>query len=383
MTRYLSVLTLALSLALSQGAVAAPEPALQRLTYEYLFLAEALMRHQRYAEARIDLSKLFERVRDNAYEAAVVLQTWAYAELGDGHQQAAAQRLSQALAYQALPPAVATPLRFTLAQWLASQGRHKEAAEQLRQGLAQHAQPAAQTHLLAAQVYGALKQYAAAIKHARAALQAAPADEARYRLLLSLYLQAGQWQNASDLLAQDMLRLYPRNAGYWRQLAASLSLAHRQGLLEAADIRRLAQLYLHLQAPHKAAVLLREALAAHALPSSARHLRLLASAWQAAREPAAAIAAYQQAGGAMDLLRAGELLLAQEDWRQARDALRAAMTQEGLETPGRAYLLLGISELRLQHPQTARRAFAQAREQAASDPLRKQAQQWLQFLEQT
>ncbi len=376
MTRYLSVLTLALSLALSQGAVAAPEPALQRLTYEYLFLAEALMRHQRYAEARIELSKLFERVRDNAYEAAVVLQTWAYAELGDGHQQAAAQRLSQALAYQALPPAVATPLRFTLAQWLASQGRHKEAAEQLRQGLAQHAQPAAQTHLLAAQVYGALKQYAAAIKHARAALQAAPADEARYRLLLSLYLQAGQWQNASDLLAQDMLRLYPRNAGYWRQLAAvwmqrqrpeqaaaSLSLAHRQGLLEAADIRRLAQLYLHLQAPHKAAVLLREALAAHALPSSARHLRLLASAWQAAREPAAAIAAYQQAGGAMDLLRAGELLLAQEDWRQARDALRAAMTQEGLETPGRAYLLLGISELRLQHPQTARRAFAQFLEQ--------------------
>lgn len=387
----------------SIGSLAAPpaepqeSPAVGRLTYEYLFLAEALMRHERYAEARTELSGLLKRVKGNDYESALVLQTWAYAEIADGRYPAAAKRLAQALAYGALPAKVAHPLRFTLAQLYAQQERYTEAAKQLKRWFASENKADAKAHVLAAQVYAALKHYKTAIRHARAALAAAkPANESHYRLLLSLYLQAGHWENAASLLQGDILRQYPQKREYWRQLASiqmqrkqesraasTLSLAYRQGLLEPADIRQLAQLYLYLEMPHKAATLLQQAMQSRQLRRSASHQRLLAMAWQAAREPQAAVAAYRQAGESDDLLRAGELLIDLEQWFEASEILRRAIKTGKSSTQGRAHLLLGISELRLQRFDNAAGAFQRALQQSANDKERRQAQQWLDYLAET
>ncbi len=76
--------------------------AASEFTYDYLFLVEALIRHERYPEARKELDGLLRRVEEK-YEKALVHQTYGYVSIGLDDYPGAIGHFQQAIKSAALP----------------------------------------------------------------------------------------------------------------------------------------------------------------------------------------------------------------------------------------------------------------------------------------
>ena len=116
------------------------EQAAAQFTYDYLFLIEALIRHERYPEARKELDKLLQRVEDH-YETALVHQTYGYACIGLDDYPGAIGHFQQAIASGALPAEVNHNLRYTTAQLLLQEGKSRDALKLLQRWFADEEKP--------------------------------------------------------------------------------------------------------------------------------------------------------------------------------------------------------------------------------------------------
>ncbi|WP_035596708.1 tetratricopeptide repeat protein, partial [Halomonas salina] len=103
----------------------------------------------------------------------------------------------------------------------------------------------------------------------------------------------------------------------------------RRGVLAGAeDLHQRIRLHLAGGTPARAAELLTTALEEQALPDDLEHRRLLARAWQAARDHDEALAAWrdvaERSGAGDDWLRLGELAYGWGEWDIAGEALAKA-----------------------------------------------------------
>ena len=155
------------------------------------------------------------------------------------------------------------------------------------------------------------------------ALDETPQEEGRRALAITVYRQAGRDGQALALLREQLGR--EADSAEWRRTAAlaqhlgdpGLAAAiweagWRRGALSGAqDLRRLARLHLAGGTPARAAEHLERGLAAGVLARDARHRRLLASAWEAARDHGRALSAWEAVARnseqAADWLRLGQL----------------------------------------------------------------------------
>jgi tetratricopeptide (TPR) repeat protein len=371
-------------------AGAAERPALSERTHRRLSAAQELLNRDRPDEAVRALRALHDDAA-SGYERALVQQTLGYAYLAQGEHEAAAKAFQDALDNGSLPPQAAHPLRYNLAQLHAQAGRYRQAAGGLEHWLAAEPNPPPAAHLLAGQVYFQLKEYGKSIAQVRSAIdKAAAPPEAWYQLLLAAYHEDGQHEAAARLL-QEMVAREPDNAAHWRRLAdlqlhlgrhrealATLELALRRDLLEGSDRRRLAQLYLYLELPYRAARLLGDALEAGQVPDDAEHWALLGDAWLGAREYARAVAALREAGErtqeAAPFVRAVEILLSQERWHEAAELLDQALERATEDEAPRVQLLAGIAAFHSgEHDRAAHLLSSAARAEAT----RAQAEAWL------
>jgi tetratricopeptide (TPR) repeat protein len=135
--------------------------------------------------------------------------------------------------------------------------------------------------------------------------------------------------------------------------------------------------------PYRAALIFEKEMAENRFQEDAEALELLSIAWVLAREPARAM---QPLSRAAELAATGNLYLQlaqihvlDEEWEKAVAVLRKALAKGGLTEPGQAQLLLGIAYYNEHQLTEARSWFARAQQSGAT---RKQAETWLQYVEQ-
>ncbi|RLJ17499.1 transposase [bacterium endosymbiont of Escarpia laminata] len=367
-----------------------------QLTYDYLFLVEALIRHERYTEAAEELNGLLTRVADNRYETALVHQTYGYVAIGLNDYPAAITHFMRAINSSALPDQVTHSLRYTTAQLQLQEDDAKAALQLLQLWFELEQQPPPRAHVLLAQVYRSLARWKPAIKALKLAIkQSDEVEESWYQLLVGFYLETEQLQPAAELL-QKMVGMFPDNAGYWRQLAgvlmqqrrekaatAVMALAAEKRLLKAGELRRLANLYLHQNMPLDAAELVETHIMSGLLKANVRNLSLLADAWVLAREPEKALPIFSRLSN-IDLsgrsdLKWGSLLIELELWETAATRLQRGIERKK-KPSARDWLLLGTAYARSERHQQAIEAFTKARDASGKKQERHQAEQWLEYL---
>ena len=336
------------------------------------------------------------KVAGNAHEAALTQQSMAYAYLGQKRYPEAIDALEAALARRALPRDVTHALRYNLAQSYIQIEDYRKGLASLQAWLAEEQNPSADVHYLAAVCHHHLRQYEAALAHMKQAIaKVKDPREDWYLFMLSLYFESKRYADAVPLL-KNLIAKHPRKTEYWRYLTdvyliskrdaealATLKLAYAQDMLEERDLIRLAQLYLHRNIPYSASRLLDKEIRRGRIARTAQNLELLGNSWAMARERERAIGALQEAAarvrhGKIDL-NIAQMQMSMENWAGAAKSFATALEKGGLKEPDEAQLLFGIS---CYHEGDKKRAASALQVASKSPRFRKQAQRWLERIQE-
>ena len=221
-----------------------------------------------------------------------------------------------------------------------SAGQHEQGVELLGDWLARHSGEGEDYWRMATTLARLERWEDAGEWLSRATAETASLSPSQRRLAVAIYQRSGAGEQALALLGGGLDADSP--AQEWRRAAA---LAQQSGLDEQAavfwdtawrlgvlsgdeDLVTLVRLHMAAGTPARGAERLQAALDAGEVSDSLTHRRLLAQAWQAARDREAALAAWQtlaeRSGEADDWLRLGQLA---NDWgreRWAREAWQRA-----------------------------------------------------------
>ncbi|MBV1916006.1 MAG: tetratricopeptide repeat protein [Pseudomonadales bacterium] len=393
------ILILPLGWLLAIETVAAKEspPTVSPYIYKQLNQAQQKIDSGAPEQALLILDKIIRQQRSSTYEKALAQQTSGLLYYQQQQIAEAIKRFTLAVNSDALPLQAAQQTRFNLAQLYLSEQQYDAAIKTINQWLALSEKPTGEVYLLLASGYSADHQYQAAIKPAELAIKLLNSPtESHYRFLLGLYFETENYDLATTLLEQLILK-FPSHKEYWLQLASLYSQKHRdkdslvitemayqKGLLNRDDeIVRLTQLLLHLQYPHKAARILEQEMAAGTVKSSQQNQELLATAWFNAREYQKALiplksAARKSTDGTL-YLRLAQAQFELEQFQDAISSLNQALSKGDLKHPDTAHLLNGIAHYQLGKFKQAINEFQKA---SQFDRSRDQAKQWVNYLNQ-
>ncbi len=369
-------------------------PSVSPWLYKKLSKTEKLIEKKSYQTARQQLQKILKNT-DNNYERAVVLRSLSSVYALQGNYKQAASFLKKALALNVLPEKQKLQALLNLGQLYMATGQYSQAVKVLEPWLTRNPHPDSETSALLANAYSQLKQYRKALPHIKRAIaNSKKPPESWYQLNLALLYELNDYPSAAKLLIK-LLNRHPDNKDYWRQLvsvyqqlrqykkASSVQyLAYKTGLFtREKDILALVNILSYIDAPYKGATLLQAEIKRKRVRSTSKNWELLASQWQQARELDKAINALKTASKLSPkgklYLQLGQIYTEQENWPQAIDALTSAISKGGLNNPGAAWLLLGISHYESGHIKQAWKAFNQA---SHYKKQKKQARQWLSYI---
>ncbi|MDT8894071.1 hypothetical protein RSO41_05335 [Halomonas sp. I1] len=296
---------------------------------------------------------------------ALYLQLAANAEIRRGNARVAAEHLATARSIEGIERAQADRWLRQEAGLRARLGETERARELLGAWLQRH-EGDTDGHWLMAQLQAEASRWEQAADWAQRALDG-EASPSRQRLgLAATALQRAGRQEAALAVLERQLAGAEENPEAWRRAAglaqrmgdpgraaALWETAWRRGVLSGTDdLMQRIRLHLAAGTPARAAEILDHALEAGSLDDSLENHRLLAEAWQAARDRDRALSAWQEVAkrsdAAEDWLRLGQLAA---DWNrlalartaltrarqggaaEASDWLTALPEESGLETP--------------------------------------------------
>jgi tetratricopeptide (TPR) repeat protein len=332
--------------------------------------------------------------RLNPYERALVYRMLAYVAYGANEYEEAVEYFVKVLREEMLPIRDEAKVRFNIAQLFASLQRWSEVVDWLNRWLRYVEDPDPLGFYLMGIAYYQLEDFDAAIVHTKKAVDLSPEPrEAWLRLLAALYSQNEDYESATGVLEELVLR-FPKKQ-YWVQLSliygaredyrtslAVQQVAYTQGLLtEDKELRRLARSYLYHELPYPAAKVMEKALEDGAIARDPEAFELLANSWIAAREYDRSLAPLRKAAELSQdgnlYVRLGQVQMQREAWSEAAELLQKAVAKGGLEDPGNAELLLGISYYNDARIARARSSFVRARRH---DSTREEADRWITHL---
>ena len=169
-----------------------------------------------------------------------------------------------------------------------------------------------------------------------------------------------------------------------KESLAVLALAERQNFLDTeGEIRNLANIYLLLDIPYKAAQVLEDGLERGILKPDEKTLSLTGDAWTMAREYGKAEVVLKRAAAkASDgeiFYRLGQIYVEDERWKEALDVLSQAQAK-GIKKMGDAAYLEGVAAFQSGNRKAA---IASLRKAQRYDESRSNATQWLNHIAQT
>lgn len=351
------------------------------------------------AEARAEATEILEGInlrRAKPYGKARVLCTLGAVSVQDGENEKALEYLEECVAEEALPPEDQLRNLFMVGQLQTMLGRYNEAIETLESWISQVETPAPSSYYTLAVTYYQAERPAEALEPAKKAvnLSVDTPRESWYRLLLSLYLERQEYDEALALL-DDIILAYPKKA-YWSQMAAIYSakdnmakslavqqLAKMEGFVtDSKDLLRLAQMLMVEGLPHHGARVMKTGLESGSIEPTQQAYQtysdtlLQSREWELAVDPLAKAAAMNDSGSLY--VRLAQVNLQLGRWEDARGALDNAFEKGDLTDEGQAHILYGIAAFNDKQWSTAMRAFSRAERHEGTAET---AAKWMAYVE--
>ncbi len=373
---------------------------LSQQTYKVLMTARDYLGTGKAAKAIADLEQLLTGLQEKPYEHAVVLQGLSHAHISREDYVSAIPLLRRCIELGVLPDEPQQRARYNLAKLYIATEAFTEAINVLEIWFTREEKPRAEAFVILATAHMQQGHYQKAVEPLREAIRiSVEPRENWYQSLLGAHSELKQYGRCATLL-HAMLKRFPGNPSYWRQLVgiqlmrnryrdalAAMELAHLRGHIKTErEFLNFAQLYLHQNAPYKAAALMEDEIRRGRIKKTGRNWEHIANAWLLARERNRSIVALENAkaglGNSTLGLRLAQLYIGSRRWMEAGRTLESIIKAGELdaEATGQAWMLLGIVRHETQSTREARAAFVQARKYRKTAGG---AEQWLTFLEQT
>ncbi len=333
------------------------------------------------AAATIEAREILDGInlkRARPYGRARIHQTIGSLDISEEKFPEALAHFEACIAEEALQPEEQLKTLFMVGQLQTMMERYDDAIVTLEKWISQVESPAPASYYTLAVTYYQAGRPEDALTPARQAvdLSTDTPREPWYRLLLSLYLERQNYDEALKLL-DDIILAYPKKV-YWTQLAAIYSqtddlkrslavqqLAQGEGFVDdSRGLTRLAQMYMVEGLPHRGAEIMEKGLADGTIEPTKQAYQtysdtlLQAREWKAAAEPLAEAAALDDDGALY--VRLAQVNLQIGDWAAARRALDKAFDKGGLADEGQAHVLYGIAAFNDREWKIAERAFTRA-----------------------
>ena len=370
---------------------------LSESTYRQLERIHDLIGKNRNGEALEKVNGLMERTA-NDYEKAILHQTAAFIFVSQNNYKGAIKSFETALQLDALPQQPYEQMMFNLAQLYFQDNQTDRAIQKLEQYFSEATlPPPADAHILLASVYADRKRFREALPQVDQALaKVKEPKESWLQLKLALHFELKQFPQCAEVLVR-LIQLAPQKEDYWKQLSsvffeikqdkeslAVLALAERQGYIDSdSEFRNLANIYLLLEIPYKAAEALQRGLSTKVLKPDLKTLSLLGDAWSLAREYDKAEPVLKQAAAISEngeiYYRLGQIYVEEEKWKPALEMLDKAQSKGGLKRPGEVAFLSGVAAF---NTGDRRRAIAALQRAMDFDDTRNNAMQWIAHLRQ-
>ncbi|MBV32882.1 MAG: hypothetical protein CMK36_05520 [Porticoccaceae bacterium] len=341
------------------------------------------------------LQLLLTEVAKGSLDEALTLQTLGYAVMSDENFEEAIVYLKRSLETEKLPQNVVYNVGYMVAQLHAALGQFQDALVFAEKWFVQLEQPKADQYIFMANIHAQVENHAQSIPYAEEAISLAEKPKATwFQLLAANFFEVERFGQAALVLI-DMTSIWPDETTYWEQLAgvymvmekpqkalATLKIAFDLDLLEKeSSLKSLVQLALMQGIPEHAARLLEDAITAELLPIEEQYLDMQAQAWVMARESEKAVLTLKKLTELQDggeaWMRMAQIHVENAEWSEAQAAVSNALKKD-LDSPGRAWLLLGIAQSELGKFSDARTALRRA--QAFEDSERS-AKAWMRYSE--
>jgi len=367
---------------------------ISELTYKRMERILVAVGKNEFTESEQKLIELSGSARGD-YEKAVVHQTLAFVYAMQNKYPKAIAAYEQALATNALPQNVHEQMMFNIAQMYLSDDKYDKGLQVLNQYMQESCNPVPEAHISLGMIHADKKQWRESLKHTDLALlKSKSPKETWLQLKLALHYELKEMVRCAEVLVH-LIALSPMKESYFKQLhgvlteikkdreaLAVLALAERRGFLdEDRELRNLANMYMFMEIPLKAAGVLERGLEKKQVEASEKNLEALANAWLAAREykkAEDAMARAAQASNKGELYKQlGQIQMENENWKGALESLQKAQKKGGLKNPGEVSFLIGVSALQLRQWKTAEAAL---REAMQHEKTAKMAAEWLNHL---
>jgi tetratricopeptide (TPR) repeat protein len=363
-------------------------------TYATVQSAMELVGKQKAGEAIEKLSKLAETGSD--YEKAVVNYNLGIAYNAKNDNANAIRSFAKAISTNALPQNQREQLQFNLGQLHIIAGQMDEGIKVLQDYIGKACgNVSPEAHMFLANALAERKRYQDALPQIELALgKVKEPKESWLQMKLAISYELKDFKACAEALVL-LIGKIPEKAEYWRQLSsvlyemkdepqsvAVLALAERQGFLQKpAEIKNLFSIYMMMESPYKAGMLLEDAIAKNRVPGDEANLGSLSDAWINARDLNKAEATLKKLAAMSDkgdyYYKLGAMYGDNERWKESREMLQKALEKGGLKRPGEVWMRLAVAQYGLKDTTGAVNSLRKA---TTFDESRKQASDWLRAL---
>ena len=364
--------------------------------YRKLNAIHEKLAEEQYADAMSSLAKM-DNMRLNRYEEALVLQTYGFAHVQQGHNQVALKYFEFSLAANALPALAQQGMLYSLAGLHAAEGHYLESIKKIREWFRYEEDPIADAYMIIASAFTELARYDDALPYVRKAIEKSVEPQENWYLLeLAIYFEKRRYLDAISLL-RDIVQIWPDNPKYWEMLASSqlelnndkaaldtLMIVYNRGMLtDDNKIMAVVQLNMIQDIPYAAGVILEQEIAAGSVEDSKKNLELLLQAWLSSREYDRAVSAIDRlaplAKDGVYFMQKASIYNELGQWKGVIVAVDQAL-EMGLKKPTAAHMLAGMAYTELQQFSKAISAFRDAK--ATGDAKqRENADAWIDFVQ--
>ena len=394
--------------AVSPGWVAAQEgddrktkqtQAMGQKVYKKLTEAQELIENKQFNQGLAILKEIERFPKLTPYESAQLYNYFAYTYFTMERYKESISAYKKVLQQPELPPALEQNTLYTLAQLYFTVEDYKTAVATIEKWFAKADKPTETAYLLLGQGYYQIGKYKKCITPidkgiAMVRERGERPKESLFLLKRAAYFELKDYKNLAKVM-RELIRLYPKKE-HWMTLAGAYSelgdtkkqMVIMEMLYEAGDLEKgsqvqnLANLYLLHDSPVKAAKLLDKHMNNGSIEKTTSNLRLLAQAWQQAKEDEKALpplnSAAGRAGDGNLYIRLGQSYINLDRYDEAIDAIQKGIKKGGLRRSDQAHIMLGLSLFEQKKYQTARKAFSVAQRDKRSQ---KAASQWIAYID--
>ncbi|MBK5921552.1 tetratricopeptide repeat protein [Rhodothalassium salexigens] len=370
---------------------------LSQRVYEAVTEANAKYEEGETGEAYKQINKLQEKAEDlSDYERAfvyVTLANWAYTE---DDIDKTIQYFEKVREQAGAPRSFLDQATYNLSMIYLGQDKPAKAVDYMLQYIETQERITSVTpYIILGQAYYQLEDYDKGIVNVEEAISIARGlnQEVRrdwWQLLRAMYFSQDNYEKVADIL--EIMVVEYNDPSDWRQLSAiygelerreeqlaALEVAYQQGFLtKGSHLKNLAQFYMFFEVPIKAAWVLEKAFEEEKLERDGDNMELLGRAYLMAQETGKALEPMRQAAlekQESDAWRTlGQVLMGEQEWKRAADALERSIALGGLDNPDQVRMVLGSAYVKFFAFDKAEEVLKEARK---NKTYRKRADQWL------